>query len=210
MRSRKKADYIQIDNFEMGKFDQYDLMRYRICKYRFLIESIVEEKTVYKDEFLLKKYLTIVLEHRARKYFKGKSFIRNIVFDYLNEQMDELRDKFLFVNHADAIDIVRTALAYLEKYSLYNGKFMLIGEKETDYMIKREIFLTAKLGKNASLDEREVFKNSTQSEVDSELSEKTLNEMSYRRNLNTLCVNCSEKDICLEIFKSKKCKGELL
>lgn len=209
-RSRKKADYIQIDNFEMGKFDQYDLMRYRICKYRFLIESIVEEKTVYKDEFLLKKYLTIVLEHRARKYFKGKSFIRNIVFDYLNEQMDELRDKFLFVNHADAIDIVRTALAYLEKYSLYNGKFMLIGEKETDYMIKREIFLTAKLGKNASLDEREVFKNSTQSEVDSELSEKTLNEMSYRRNLNTLCVNCSEKDICLEIFKSKKCKGELL
>lgn len=209
-RSRKKADYIQIDNFEMGKFDQYDLMRYRICKYRFLIESIVEEKTVYKDEFLLKKYLTIVLEHRARKYFKGKSFIRNIVFDYLNEQMDELRDKLLFVNHADAIDIVRTALAYLEKYSLYNGKFMLIGEKETDYMIKREIFLTAKLGKNASLDEREVFKNSTQSEVDSELSEKTLNEMSYRRNLNTLCVNCSEKDICLEIFKSKKCKGELL
>lgn len=46
--------------------------------------------------------------------------------------------------------------------------------------------------------------NSTQSEVDLELSEKTLNEMSYRRNLNTLCANCSEKDICLESFKSKK------
>ena len=81
---------------------------------------------------------------------------------------------------------------------------MLISEKEIDYMIKREIFLTAKLGKNANLDEKEVFKNSTQSEVDLELSEKTLNEMSYRRNLNTLCANCSEKDICLESFKSKK------
>lgn len=203
-RDQKKADYIQIDNFEMGVFDQYDLMRYRICKYRFLLESIIEEKSVYKDEFLLKKYLTIVLEHRARKYFEGKSFVRNIVFDYLNEQMDELRDTVLFVNYADAIDIVRTALAYLEKYSLYNGKFMLIREKEIDYMIKREIFLTAKLGKNANLDEKEVFKNSTQSEVDLELSEKTLNEMSYRRNLNTLCANCSEKDICLESFKSKK------
>ena len=81
---------------------------------------------------------------------------------------------------------------------------MLIREKETDYMIKRENFLTAKLGKNASLDEKEVFKNSTQGEVDSELSEKTLNEMSYRRKLNTLCANCSEKDICLESFKFKK------
>ena len=203
-RGQKKADFIQIDNFEMGEFDQYDLMRYRICKYKFLMESIIEEKSVYKDEFLLKKYITIVLEHRARKYFEGKSFVRNIVFDYLNEQMDELRDKFLFVNHADAIDIVRKALAYLEKYSLYNGKFMLIREKETDYMIKREIFLTAKLGKNARLDEKEVFKNSTQNEVNSELNEKTLNEMTYRRNLNTLCANCSEKNICLESFKSKK------
>ena len=209
-RGQKKADYIQIDNFEMGAFDQYDLMRYRICKYRFLMESIIEEKSVYKDEFLLKKYLTIVLEHRARKYFEGKSFVRNIVFDYLNEEMDELRDKFSFVNHADVIDIVRTALAYLEKYSLYNGKFMLIREKEIDHMVKREIFLTAKLGKNASLDEKEVFKNSTQSEVDSELSEKTLNEMSYRCHQNILCYNCSEKDICLESFKSKKRKEELL
>lgn len=71
-------------------------------------------------------------------------------------------------------------------------------------MIKREIFLTAKLGKNARLDEKEVFKNSTQNEVNSELNEKTLNEMTYRRNLNTLCANCSEKNICLESFKSKK------
>lgn len=26
---QKKSDYIQIENFKMGRFDQYDLMRYR-------------------------------------------------------------------------------------------------------------------------------------------------------------------------------------
>lgn len=138
---QKKSNYIQIADYDFGGFNQYDLMRYRACKYRFLMESIIEEKSVYKDEFLLRKYITIVLEHRARKHFEGKAFVRNIVFDYLNEQMDELKDKFLFINHADSIDIVKTSLAYMEKYALYNGKFMMIREKELDYMTKREIYL---------------------------------------------------------------------
>ena len=95
---RKKADYIQIEGFKMNEFNQYDLMRYRLCKYRFLMESVIEGKSVYKDEFLLKKYLTIVLEHRARRHFEGKVFVKNIVFDYLNTQMDDLKEKFVFIN----------------------------------------------------------------------------------------------------------------
>lgn len=38
----------------MKEFNQYDLMRYRLCKYRFLMESVIEGKSVYKDVFLLK------------------------------------------------------------------------------------------------------------------------------------------------------------
>lgn len=201
---QKKSDYIQIENFKMGRFDQYDLMRYRLCKYRFLMESVIEEKSVYKDEFLLRKYLTIVLEHRARRHFEGKVFVKNIVFDYLNDQMDELKDKFVFINYADSIDIVRNALAYLEKYVLYNGKFMCIKDKEIDHMIKREDFLTTKVAKNSKLDEKEVFKNSTQQEVDDILNEDSLKDVTYKKTLNALCATCSEKDICLESFKSKK------
>ena len=201
---QKKSDYIQIEDYDFGGFNQYDLMRYRACKYRFLMESIIEGKSVYKGEFLLRKYITIMLEHRARKHFEGKSFVRNIVFDYLNEQMDELKDKFLFINHADSIDIVKTSLAHLEKYALHNGKFMVIREKELDYMTKREIFLVAKLTKNSNSDEQDIFKNATQGEVDSELNATSLKDLSYRRSLNALCPNCSEKDVCLESFRTKK------
>lgn len=201
---QKKVDYIQIEDCDLGSFNQYDLMRYRACKYRFLLESIIEGKSVYKDEFLLRKYITIMIEHRARKHFEGKTFVRNIVFDYLNEQMDELKDKFLFINHADSIDIVKTSLAYLEKYALYNGKFMMIREKELDHMTKREIFLVAKLAKNTNPEEQDVFKNATQSEVDTELNADSLRNLPYKRSLNALCQNCSEKDICLESFRTKK------
>lgn len=201
---QKKSDYIQIEGFNMGSFNQYDLMRYRLCKYRFLMESIIEGKSVYKDEFLLQKYLTIILEHRARRHFEGKVFVKNIVFNYLNDQMDELKDMFVFINHAEAIDIERNALAYLEKYALYNGKFMSIKDKEIDHMIKREDFLSIKIAKNSSLEEKEVFKNSTQQEVDATLNEESLQVIAYKKNINTLCTICSEKDICLESFKYKK------
>ena len=200
----KRSDFIKLQPHTAGSFSQYDLMRYRICKYRFLLESVVEEKSVYKDDFLIKQYLTVVLENRAKKHFADKTFVPNIVYDYLNEQMDELRDRFLFIYHADAIDIVRNAFDYLRKFALYNGKFKQINEKEKDQMFKREAFLTASVPKNSSLYEKEAFKNSTQEEVNAELSESTLNDTSYKRSFNTLCRNCSEKDICLEIFRTKK------
>ena len=201
---RKKADYIQIEGFKMNEFNQYDLMRYRLCKYRFLMESVIEGKSVYKDVFLLKKYLTIVLEHRARRHFEGKVFVKNIVFDYLNTQMDDLKEKFVFINYAEAIDIVRTAFAYIEKYALFNGKFMNLKEKDFDHMIKREDFLTAKINTASKVDTKEIFKNSTQQEVNAILNENTLLEVAYKKMLNPLCSTCSEKDICLESFKSKK------
>ena len=201
---RKKADYIQIEGFKMKEFNQYDLMRYRLCKYRFLMESVIEGKSVYKDVFLLKKYLTIILEHRTRRFFEGKVFVKNIVFDYLNTQMDELKENFVFIDNAEAIDIVRSVCIYIQKYALFNGKFMKLKEKDFDHMIKREDFLTTKINTASKVDTKEIFKNSTQQEVNATLNENTLFEVAYRKMLNPLCSTCSEKDICLEFFKSKQ------
>ncbi len=202
--NRKKTDFIHLDEKEIGNFSQYDLMRYRNCKYRFLLESLIENNSIFKDSFLLKKYLMIILEHRARRYFSGKVFLGNFVFDYLREQMDELEGKCSFINHADSIDVVKSAYKYIEKNALINGKFMNIRDKEKDYMIKREIFLVNKFSDEQDSEKKEIFKNSTQQEVDSILNEEKMKGVVYKKNLNYLCNDCSEKDICLEIFKVKK------
>jgi beta-mannanase len=71
-------------------------------------------------------------------------------------------------------------------------------------MLKRELFLYAPSGKKSSDEEKEIFKNSTQQEVDRDLSSANLEKERYRKNINKLCDKCSEKEVCLEIYKAKR------
>ncbi len=201
---RKNARYIDIQNNEIHQFTEYDLMKYRLCKYRFLLESLVEGKTVYKDEFLLRQYLTVILEHRTRRHFSGKKFVRNIVYAYLIEAMEELEADFPFTNSLDATDIVNAAMEYIEKQAVSAGSFTTLRAREEDYMVKKESFLSVPGSKGANSELSEIFKNATQKEVDAELNKESLTSEKYYRKRNPLCEKCADKDICLEIFKSKK------
>lgn len=201
---RRSSTFIDIQKTATDQFTEYDLMKYRLCKYRFLLESIVEGKTVYKDEFLLRQYLLVILEHRARKHFSGKKYARNIVYSYLVDTMEELEADFPFTNSLDAMDIVNAAMEYIEKQAISGGSFTTLRHREIDYMYKRESFLSVPIGKGSDSDFRDIFKNSTQQEVDSELNTESLETEKYVKNRNSLCEKCADKDICLEIFRSKK------
>lgn len=115
--------------------------------------------------------------------------------------MEDLKTKFGFVNYAETVDIVKSAEEYLEKYALYHGKFVQIKEEQMVHMAKRENFLATKLAGSLRAHEGEIFKDSTQEEVDHALSRENLSDEKYRKVLNSLCSNCSEKDICLESFR---------
>ena len=199
---KKNDSYITVENPVYKEFSQYDLMKYRLCSYRFLLETIIEGKSVYKDDFLLTLYLTILMEHRARREFSGKTYVKSMVKNYLTEQMDELTSDFPFMNRSDRIDSINMAEDYIEKQAVFRGKFTSIKDKEIDYMLKRENFLSVPSGKAADQAFVEVFKNSTQAEVDNTLSQENLDQEKYRRSRNMLCDKCAEKDICLELFKT--------
>lgn len=201
---RKNGNYIEIDTQKYRDFSQNDLVRYRLCKYRFLLESSIEGNTVYKDDFLMRQYMAVILEHRARKDFSGKTFVKNVVYSYLVEQMEELSADFPFINQLDIADTISAAFDYLEKYAVSNGKFTKLQAKEYDYMLKREVFLSVPIGKNMDEKEKEIFKPSTQDEVDAKLNCERLSKEKYQKSLNSLCEKCAEKDICLEIFRTKK------
>lgn len=205
-------DYMKHDNdinFDKSlykTFSQYDLMKHRLCAYRFLLESAIEGNTIYKDEFLLKQYISIIIEHRVRKEFSGKPYVKNIVHNYIVEQIDELSSDFPFINHSDIVDIINKVEKYITKNAIYQGRFNKIKENEIDYMIKRENFLSVPIGKNSDEKYKEVFKNSTQTEVDNVLNKTQLDSDKYLKSRNSLCEICADKDICLEIFKYIKNK----
>lgn len=201
---RRSSQFIDIQKSATHQFKEYDLIKYRLCKYRFFLESLVEGKTVYKDEFLLKQYLIVILEHRARRHFSGKKFAKNIVYSYLVDAMDELESDFPFTNSLDSTDVVNTAMEYIEKQAISGGSFTALRHREKDYMFKRESFLSVPIGKGSGPDLRDIFKNSTQQEVDSELNAESLASEKYYKNRNALCEKCADKNICLEIFRAKK------
>lgn len=201
---KRNDSYIKVEDPRYRRFSQYDLMKYRLCGYRFLLETIIEEKSIYKDEFLLKQYLIVILEHRTRKEFSGKTYVKSMVRNYLIEQMDAISFDFPFINRSDKIDVINMAEDYIEKTFVFRGKFISIKDKGIDFMLKRENFLSLPTSKTANEAFRDVFKNSTQAEVDDALSEEKLDQDKYRRSHNILCEKCADKDICLEVFRTFK------
>lgn len=93
---------------------------------------------------------------------------------------------------------------YIESSLVFHGKFTSIKAKEIDYMIKRENFLSIPSNKKVYEALKDVFKNSTQAEVDDVLSEKNLDQDKYQKSHSMLCKKCADKDICLEMFRNIK------
>lgn len=202
--SRKDPALIKIASQKEKQFNQFDLMKYRLCHYRFLLDSVVEGHSVYKDEFLLKQYLTIILENRARRHFSGKPFIKDMVNGYLNDHMEELSTDFPFINHLDTLDIIKKAMEYLGKYAARRGTFSNITTNDENTLVEREEFLFAPSNCKSDQTIQEIFKRSTIEEVNSELTEAKFTDERYRATLNSLCNRCADKDVCVEIYGTKK------
>ena len=179
-------------------------MKYRLCHYRFLLDVVVEDHSVYKDEFLLKQYLTIILDNRAQRYFSGKPFIKDMVNGYLDDQMEELSTDFPFINHLDTLDIIKKTTEYLGRYAARRGTFSNITTNDENTLVEREEFLFAPSNRKSDQTIQEIFKHSTIEEVNSELTEAKFADERYRATLNSLCNRCADKDVCVEIYGTNK------
>ena len=83
----------------------------------FLLESTIEKRAVFRDHFLLLKYLEILLENAARVTLQGQIATEDVLLDSLNYEYRKLERKFEFVKdmHTERMDIIRNAKNYLQK-----------------------------------------------------------------------------------------------
>ena len=203
VESHKSIDQINLENTKYKKFDTTDLIKFRLCKYRFLLESVIENNSVYKDEFLIKQYVAIMLEHHVRQTFENKNYIKNTVHNFLENEIEELAIDFPFLQKSDMMDIVSTAKKYIENNLIKKGKFLAVGNNEKNYMKQRENFLMVPSAKCSSNDLIYAFKDSTDEEVNLTLCKDTLENEIFQQSYNSICSKCANKDICLELFKFK-------
>lgn len=197
---------LRLDIDPTNNYDQFDFFRYRICKYRFLLESTIEKRAVFRDHFLLLKYLEILLENTARRTLQGQIATEDILFITLNDEYKKLERKFEFVKdmHTERMDIITNAKNYLQKSVLKNNTtFPMISVTDDIYMKKREEFIYLQLG-NGDGSFSGNFKDVTQDEIDTVLSSNRVNITGYAKSCDEWCQYCAVREICLEPYKYGK------
>lgn len=141
--SRKLEDVskIQFKNSSLGTYSLYDYYRYKICKKRFLFETLTEGNTIYKDEFLLAKYLEIWVENEIKESMQGLPGSELLLVEKINEKYDELKKYFPFAMNVNRIDIVNNVKNRLESVK----KYPFLSEKDRKFMMIRELFIYKQL-----------------------------------------------------------------
>lgn len=199
--SRKLEDVskIQFKNSSLGTYSLYDYYRYKICKKRFLFETLTEGNTIYKDEFLLAKYLEIWVENEIKESMQGLPGSELLLVEKINEKYDELKKYFPFAMNVNRIDIVNNVKNRLESVK----KYPFLSEKDRKFMMIRELFIYKQL-KNPKKFNKDVLKDKfidiPPNKIEEELSKDKLIEDNFRSSTDVWCQYCSNREICIAYY----------
>lgn len=190
---------IQIKNGISGKYQNCDYYRFKICKKRFLLESLVEGNTIYKDNFLLAKYLEVWLENETKESLQGLPHSEILLLDKLNELYDELKKYFPFAVNVNRIDIINNV-----KNRLNSGKaFPVLSEDDRKFMMIRELFIYKQLKDQRKFNQdvlKDMFPDVNQQKIEEELSEEKLKKLGFGGSTNLWCKYCTNREICVDYY----------
>lgn len=190
---------IQIKNGISGKYQTCDYYRFKICKKRFLLESLVEGNTIYKDNFLLVKYLEVWLENETKESLQGLPHSEILLLDKLNELYDELKKYFPFVVNVNRIDIINNV-----KNRLNSGKaFPVLSEDDREFMMIRKLFIYKQLKDPRKFNQdvlKDMFPDVNQQKIEEELSEEKLKKLGFVGSTHLWCKYCTNREICVDYY----------
>lgn len=182
-----------------GKYSCYDYYRYKICRRRFLFESLVEDNTIYKDNFLLAKFFEIWLENETKECMQGIPCSEIILSEKIKELYDELKKYFPFAMDVNRIDIINNV-----RNRLNTGKtFPVLTQEDRKFMMIRELFIYKQLKNPKKYNQdvlKDVFVDVKQEKIDEVLSEETLREKPFSFSTNVWCKYCTNREICLDYY----------
>lgn len=194
---------INISSASRGKISEYDYYRYRICKHRFLLESLTEENTIYKDNFLLAKYLEVWLENETKESMQGLPCSEIVLIEKLNETYDELKKYFSFSLNLNRIDIINNVKNRLNKQK----SFPILSDDDRKFMMIRELFIYKKLEDPRKFNQdvlKDKFPDVSQDKIDTELSADKIKNMYFYRNTNLWCKYCTNREICVAYYANEE------
>lgn len=178
------------ENIEFDSYTNIDYNKYSICPFKFLMESLIEHDSVYKDSFLIKKYFEIIVENNVKRELEGKILSDIIVDHKIDDIYKRLKVKFFpFINATDEIDIKKNVKKQIIKTKRKTN--FKISSNDCDSMIVKEYFIKQKIGKE------EVSLNPLELDVDkNKLSAQEIHKNRYFAKKNGWCTFCPTREIC--------------
>ena len=186
-------------------YSEPDLFRFRLCKYRFLMETIAEGTTVYKDRFLQEKYLEVWLENRVREEMQGLPYSEIGLNDQLEKCYEEARRFFPYLSSVDRMDVINNARRRLRGLK----RFPRIDAAEVHKgTVKEEFLRTHSPGKSSTAYDpmKEIFAPAEQSAINAALSEEILSKTVFAPHVSKMCQYCPNKDLCAMYYSTNRRK----
>ncbi|MBR0576251.1 hypothetical protein KCG48_07825 [Proteiniclasticum sp. BAD-10] len=186
----------------LKKYGEYDYYRYKICKYKFLFESIIEGTTIYKDTFLLMKYLEVLLENHVKEELQGLPISETVLIERLNDSFDELKKYFPFVLNVNRIDVINNIRRRM--LNLKDKNFPILNGEQRQYMMIRELFIHKQLADPKTFRKDILFDKFpaiSEDKIAEQLTEEVLQKTKFKKDVDLWCQYCSSREFCAAYYE---------
>ena len=170
------------ENIGTYSFNKADKIKSMICPYKFVLESILQEKTIYRERFLIHHYMKVLISNNILLNNRQKYVYDDELKKLILDEYQIISDKFKLNNYLEKTKIIYSVYKFL-KSKMYKNKFRNITPIEEEKMHSRKDFLYMHLDKYDVIDE-DTFK-------------KMIEDKNYETKHSGDCKYCASKDVCL-------------
>lgn len=171
---------LQTDDDKQVSFSNIDSIRYRMCPYRFALESCVQERTIYRNRFLIIWYMRVLLQSAVTARVQSEHPSVERLKRITEEEYTTLDDYFKIANELEKTQVISSVYSNIAEKIRKNERVF-----ETADMKKiREDFLATKT---------KPFQSGESLDFDDIIRRTSRYPLSYE-NCN---LYCASKDICL-------------
>ena len=178
---------IELENtIQRTDYTNHERLRYYLCPLKFAYDSILNEGTIYKDSFMIKKYIAVIIAEKVSKELNGIMGSEIIVDSIIERVSNTIRNDYSCLRDAEWADVVADARDVLMKYhsDLVNGKT----SDFLDCMMSRKNWSEA--NQNYLLDDSiEQFESATRG------------TSALKKRITGICKTCVDREICKVAFR---------
>ena len=170
---------------KLDNLSTVDKYKAKLCPYRFVLESIIQERTEFREMFLIHNYVKVLIINKIASEKSGDNFNDSDLRESIMRVYQEMSDKFKLDDEIEKSKMVASVYTYIKSNLVVNKKYKLYSDDLYKKVFKlKEDFLWTDLKAYNIADVKDY--------------NALIESKGGRCNYGAHCKYCASKDICLE------------